>query len=110
MSALGGFALRWGEQNLPPVGTFALLLALIALAFAMTIRWWGTLDFMQRDAQLAAWYWGGTGGAVLVLIGLLALSGKGLLVQGAALMLGGQAAGFFVFWLLWHLRHRGHAA
>lgn len=110
VSILAGFLLRWGEGNLPPAANVALLLGILALAYVGSVRWWATLDFMQKDAQLTAWYWGGTVGGTIMLVALLLWSGKGPAMFGAALMLGGQAAGFVAFWLLWRIRYRGRSA
>src|SRR5690606_13489808 len=87
---------------------FPALVAICALVFAACMPWWRTLDHMQREGHLVSWYWGGLGGATVVLMALVAASGvNGQLSRGAMYLFLGQAAGFFAYWLVWQWAHRG---
>jgi len=90
---------------------FPLLVLICALAFAATIPWWRRVDHMQKSGHLESWYWGGTGGAALVLMALVAGTGvRSELTTGAMYLLAGQAAAFLLYWGVWAWRHRGTEA
>jgi ABC-type Fe3+-siderophore transport system permease subunit len=96
------------EGGLPPAVAFVALLAIFCAAILATLPWWRLLDHMQRDAQYVSGYWGGSVGAITAFAALFAFSGaESELTRGALLVLVGQAAGFFVFWLGWRLRSGG---
>jgi hypothetical protein len=87
---------------------FPALVAVCALAFAACIPWWRKVDHMQREGQLVSWYWGGIGGATLVLLALVAATGVNSdLARGAMYLVLGQTAGFLAYWFAWQWAHRG---
>jgi hypothetical protein len=87
---------------------FPLLVIVCALAFAACLPWWRRADDMQRSGQLISWYWGGSGGAAITLMAIVAATGvTSEASTGALYMILGQAAAFLLFWGGWYLRHRG---
>jgi hypothetical protein len=107
----GGWILRFGEAQWPAWLVFAALVGAIAVAIAATIPWWRALDPMQKEAQLTSWYWGGIGGASIVLMALIASAGVNSdLARGALYLFVGQGGAFALYWLAWSLAHRGTEA
>ena len=107
----GGWILRLGAAAWPAWLVFAALLGVTAVAIAATIPWWRALDPMQKEAQLTSWYWGGIGGAAVVLMALIAAAGvTSDLAKGALYLFVGQGAAFSLYWLAWMLARRGSEA
>lgn len=86
------------------------LLGLCAFAFAAITPWWRKLDDLQKAGQLNAWYWGGQIGGLVVLMALVAATGRNSdLSRGALALFLGEVAGFAVVWLAWRWHSRGPA-
>lgn len=86
------------------------LLGLCALAIGAMVPWWNKLDDLQKAGQLNAWYWGGLIGGLVVLMWLVAATGRSSdLSRGALALLLGETAGFGIAWLVWRWRSRGPA-
>ncbi len=89
---------------------YLVLLGLCALAIGAMVPWWNKLDDAQKAGQLNAWYWGGQMGALVVLMWLVAATGRNSdLSRGALALFLGEAAGFAIAWLIWRWRSRGPA-
>ncbi len=113
-SALAGVVIG---KTVPPQGVsenavlvFPLLLGVCGLVMAAGWLWWRKTDDLQQQGQLVSWYWGGTFGALVMLIYLAVFFGRHSdLSLGATYMFFAQGAGFVVVWLMWRLRGRGQA-
>jgi len=94
--------------NLPPLGTF-LLLVVIAGTILLSLRpWWRKLDHMQKDSHYISWYWGGTFGAAVAVLGLASFIGnQSPEMMGAVILLITQLVTTLLYWIWWSLRHRG---
>ncbi len=89
---------------------FPALLLVGGLGLLISIPWWRRMDDMQRQAQTTTWYWGGTIGAIAVIMALIAGTGvHSEVTKGAMLVLMGQCAAFLIGLAIWRLRHRGDA-
>jgi len=72
------------------------------------LPWWRALDDMQKHGHMIAWYWGGIGGGMAMLMWLIAALGvNSEQVQGVMLVMIGNIVGFVVFWAVWMWRKRG---
>ena len=92
---------------LPAGATFALLFLLAGAVFLTAVPWWRALDEMQKNAQLTAWYWGGSLGLMFGVMCTVVIGGPGSeLVKGAMIVLCTSAATFVVFLLGWGVLHR----
>ncbi len=90
------------------VWLFPLLLGLGALV--MAAGWWRKTDDLQQQGQLISWYWGGTCGALAMLIWLAVFSGRhSAMSMGAGYLFAAQFAGFVIVWLVWRLRGWGQS-
>lgn len=113
-SALAGVVIG---HIVPPQGVsenaflvFPLLLGICGLVMAAGWLWWKKTDDLQQQGQLVSWYWGGTFGALVMLVYLAVFFGRHSdLSLGATYMFFAQGAGFLVAWLMWRLRGRGQA-
>ena len=110
-----GIALRTlvdlGTDRVSPSVMIAFMVPLAATAIAACLPWWRALDEMQKDAQLAGWYWGGTSGAILGVAVAIVLGGvHSDLFRGVLLMGGSQLACFVLCWIGWRVCHRARAA
>jgi len=98
-----------------------LILLLLPLTLFITGLWWRRLDEAAREAHKWAWYWGATGGLILVLPLLIALDighgadmarplgfvgGDELIMFGMLSVLVLQVLGYAVAWAYWWLRRR----
>ncbi|QDH35958.1 cytochrome d ubiquinol oxidase subunit II [Porphyrobacter sp. YT40] len=93
-----------------PVWVFPLLIGICGLVMAAGWLWWRKTDDLQQHGQLVSWYWGGTFGALVMLVYLAVFFGRHSDISlGAIYLFFAQFAGFFVFWLVWRLRGRGQA-
>ena len=106
---LANHALRAKESLGSPSLVLALLLGFTAVAFAAGMPWWRKLDDLQKSGQLNAWYFGGQVGGLVVLLALVAFTGKSDYSRGALALLVGELAGFVIFWLVWRWHSRGPA-
>lgn len=96
-----------GSALLTPSVTFALLFILSVACFMSAVPWWRALDEMQKDAQLTAWYWGGSVGLMFGVMCTVVIGGPGSdLVKGAMIVMCTTAVTFFVFLLGWRVLHR----
>jgi len=94
-----------GEQFWLVLGTG---LAVLAATLWAGLPWWRAMDDMQKHGQMIAWYWGGIGGGLAMLMWLIAALGLNSdQAQGAVALFGGQAVGFLAFWAVWKWRKRG---
>ena len=90
-----------------------------ALAFGMLA--WRKMDETAREAHKNAWFWGGSFGLMLALLGLITafrmdphpalllkfrLQPVWLMTIGAGLAGGASAAGYAAVWAVWWLRRR----
>lgn len=92
------------------VWLFPLLLGLGGIMMAAGWLWWRKTDDLQQQGQLVSWYWGGTCGALAMLIYLMVFFGRHSdMSVGAAYLFFAQGAGFAIVWLVWRLRGRGQA-
>lgn len=89
---------------------FPLLLGVGAVVMAAGWLWWRKTDDLQQQGQLVSWYWGGTCGALAMLIYMAVFFGRHSDISlGATYMFFAQGAGFAIMWLVWRLRGRGQA-
>ncbi|NBW76849.1 MAG: hypothetical protein EBR34_13775 [Sphingomonadaceae bacterium] len=89
---------------------YLVLLGLCALAIGAMVPWWHKLDDVQKAGQLNAWYWGGLIGGLVVLMWLVAATGRTSdFSRGALALLLGETAGFGIAWLIWRWRSSGPA-
>jgi uncharacterized membrane protein YfcA len=87
---------------------FPLLLGVCAAVMGAGWLWWRKTDDLQQQGQLLSWYWGGTFGALVMLVYLCVFFGRHSdLSLGATYLFFAQGAGFLVVWLVWRLRGRG---
>jgi hypothetical protein len=92
------------------VPVFVLLMGVWGLVMAAAWLWWRRTDDLQQQGQLVSWYWGGSFGAVVMLVYLAVFFGRHSEISlGATYMFFAQVAGFLVVWLIWRLRGRGQA-
>ncbi|MGR4866199.1 hypothetical protein [Caulobacter sp. LARHSG274] len=97
-----GLLIIQGRDHIPTTAILVLLALLIGGALFACVPWWRRLDDMARDAHLTAWYWGGSFGAGIGLLGIAASAGvRGAIFQGGALVVLAQVAAYVVFWLAW---------
>ncbi len=106
--AVGGHLLNLGPPGENFWLVFPALLLVFAIGFWAVHPWWRNLDDVQRTGHLVAWYWGGQAGAVIVLVALVAATGKhsAYSLGGLAVFLG-EAVAFGIAWLIWRYRLRG---
>lgn len=89
---------------------FPVVLAIYAPVLAIVWLWWKKTDDLQQHGQLVSWYWGGTFGALALLIYVITFYGRESPITLGALYMGGaQMVGFVMVWLIWQLRGRGQA-
>lgn len=105
------------------IGSGLFLVAVMAVALAVTVWWWRRLDEAAREAHKWAWYWGGSAGMMLGLAvvmtlatcnvdlgGFLSVDTKpiDLIVGGMMSILLFQVVGYTLAWAWWWLaRMRG---
>jgi hypothetical protein len=107
----GGAMLRWLGPGQHFWVTFPLLIAACVVAGWAAAPWWRRMDDMQREGHLISWYWGGIGGALVALMALVAATSvRSQLATGGFLVLIGETAGFFIYWLFWARGRRGPTA
>lgn len=92
------------------VWLFVLLLGVGGMVMVAGWLWWRNTDDLQQQGQLVSWYWGGTCGALAMLIYLAVFFGRHSDISlGATYLFFAQFAGFFMVWLVWRLRGRGQS-
>lgn len=97
-----------GSQS--PAFVFPLLLGVCALVMAAGWLWWKKTDDLQQQGQLISWYWGGTFGALVMMVYLIVFFGRHSdLSLGATYLFFAQGAGFAMVWIIWRLRGRGQS-
>lgn len=102
--AIGKLAPASGASDNPAV-ILPTLLVLASLVIGATWLWWQNTDDVQKQGQLVSWYWGGSAGAVVMLIALLVFTGRDSeLIRGAGYLFFAQFAGFALVWSAWKLR------
>lgn len=106
--SVGGLLLNLGPPGENFWLVFPALLLVFAIGFAAVHPWWRGLDDVQRTGQLVSWWWGGQAGAVIVLVALVAATGKRseYSLGGLAVFLG-EAVAFGIAWAIWRYRLRG---
>lgn len=93
-----------------PAILFPVLLGVCGLVMAAAWLWWKKTDDVQQQGQLISWYWGGTFGALAMMVYLVVFFGRHSDISlGATYLFFAQGAGFLVVWLVWRLRGRGEA-
>jgi hypothetical protein len=105
-------ALVAGGSKLPsPTGTIVLLALLSALGILSCLPWWRALDEMQRDTNLASWYWGSCWGGGTGALSALVIGGPDSAVaKGAIMVVFCQLLGSSVIWIAMRLIRRPQAA
>jgi hypothetical protein len=99
-----------GGGSPQPHLVFPLMLLLYGLVLGVVWLWWKRTDDLQQQGQLVSWYWGGSTGALAMLIYVMTFFGReSPITVGATYMLGAQIAGFVLVWLVWLARGRGQA-
>lgn len=95
-----------GVEN--PALVLPLLLGLGMLILAGAWPWWNKTDDLQKQGQLISWWWGGTAGALAMLIVLITLTGRHSdMSLGAIYIFMAEFAGMVVAYLVWKIRGRG---
>lgn len=97
---------------------FTVSLIGVAVAFALSIVYWRNIDEAAREAHKFAWFWGASGG-ILVMLPVGALIGSERLVAvmgdrspgewvffGVSALLAAQLIGYGLVWAGWWLRQR----
>lgn len=86
------------------------LLAMAVPLAGLVWIWWRAMDDVQKAGQTNSWYWGGSVGAFLFVVYLIAERAQhsefGL---GAFAMFMAQCAGFVLMWTVWKLRGMARA-
>lgn len=87
---------------------FPALLIVFAVGMGAVLPWWRGLDDVQKTGQMVSWWWGGQIGGVIVLMALVATTGKRseYSLGGLAVFLG-EVMAFVIAWLIWRYRLRG---
>jgi hypothetical protein len=99
-----------GGGSSQPLLVFPLMLALYAPVLVIVWLWWKKTDDLQQQGQLVSWYWGGSCGALALLIYVMTFFGRESdITRGALYMFGAQIVGFVLVWLVWLVRGRGQA-
>ena len=99
-----------GTGSANPGIVFPILLGVCGLVMAAGWLWWKKTDDLQQQGQLISWYWGGTTGALAMMVYLVVHYGRHSdLSLGATYLFFAQGAGFLAVWLVWRLRGRGQA-
>lgn len=89
---------------------FPLLLGVCGMVMAAGWLWWRKTDDLQQQGQLISWYWGGTFGALAMLVYLAVFFGRHSdMSLGAIYLFFAQFGGFVIVWLVWRLRGRGQS-
>ena len=89
---------------------FPALILLAALVFSLLGIWWRALDDVQKSGQTNSWYWGGSAGALVFFLWLIADRAQhSEYAQGAFAMFVAQVIGFAVVWGAWKVRGMGKA-
>lgn len=126
LGLIGGVGAGWLSRQAGLRGTIAtaVLMALVLGAgVGVSALWWRRLDEAAREAHKWAWYWGGSLGMVVGLVGVLTLSARAvdisplfrpdmrpvdLIVAGMMSILVFQIVGYALAWAWWWLgRMRG---
>lgn len=99
-----------GGGSSQPQLVFPFMLALYAPVLVIAWMWWKKTDDLQQQGQLVSWYWGGSCGALALLIYVITFFGRESdITRGAVYMAGAQIVGFVLVWLVWLVRGRGQA-
>lgn len=114
----GGALLSETGIVLPPALVFSASLVAIAVFFWVCVIYWRNIDEAAREAHKFAWFWGGTGGMMLMLpLGALGSDDRLLAVfhqrpptewvlLGFLTLLTAQLTGYGLVWVGWWLRQR----
>jgi hypothetical protein len=90
---------------------FPILVVGCVVALLACVPWWNRLDDMQKQGHLVSWYWGGTAGAIVSLMGLVAHSGvRSDLATGGMIVLLAEAGAYLLWWAFWAHGRRGPKA
>lgn len=94
------------EENFWLIYPFTLLVA--GAALTATLPWWRKLDDIQKSGHLVSWYWGGSAGALIVLLAMFSATGdrSDYTLGGMAVFIG-QVVAYAIVWAVWRLRLRG---
>jgi len=117
---VGGAHAVFGQLSiaLPRPLIFSVSLVGVAIAFALSVVYWRNIDEAAREAHKFAWFWGASGG-ILVILPLCALIGSERLVAvmgerspgewvffGVSTLLVAWIIGYGLVWAGWWLRQR----
>lgn len=92
--------------------------AVLAAMFAASVVYWRSIDEAAREAHKFAWFWGGSGGLLVMLPISALISSERLtavmgehspgewVVFGMMSMLAAQIVGYLLVWAAWWLRQR----
>lgn len=118
LTGAGGSILKEAGIVLPRMAAFSASVFIVAVLFWVSIIYWRNLDEAAREAHKFAWFWGATGG-MLVMLPIAALVSAERLVAvlgqrgpaewvalGFASLLLAQLAGYGLVWAGWWLRQR----
>ena len=90
---------------------FALLTFGCGLALLACVPWWKRLDDMQKHGHLVSWYWGGTAGGIVALMGLVAAKGiRSEMASGGMAVLLAGAVVFLIVLVVWSIRQTSSSA
>ena len=110
-AALGlavGYLTEGDRFGLSPILTFVFLLGLAALACVPLAPWWNRLDDMQKQSQYESWYWGGTIGMLLGLLGLIAsVDAQSEMAKGGLIVVMAQFVGYVLYSIWFRIRNGG---
>ncbi len=118
LTGFGGSMLREFGVVLPQLAVFGASVIVVIALFWVSVIYWRNIDEAAREAHKFAWFWGGTGG-MLVMLPLASLVSTERLVAvvgqrspsewvalGFVSLLLAQLVGYGLVWAGWWLRQR----
>jgi len=119
-AVLGGSTVVLAELDiaLPPALILGGGLVAVAVLLWVSVIYWQNIDEAAREAHTFAWFWGGSGGLLLMLPVAAAIRGEFLIAVfgqrspsdwvmiGFAALLAAQLIGYGLVWSIWWLRRR----
>ena len=119
-AVLGASTVLLGELgiSLPPALILGGGLVAVAVLLWVSVIYWQNIDEAAREAHTFAWFWGGSGGLLLMLPVAAAIRGDMLIAVfgqkspsdwvwlGFGALLAAQLIGYGLVWTIWWLRRR----
>jgi len=114
----GGALLAKTGLSLPPGLVFAASLVAMVVFFWVCVVYWRNIDEAAREAHKFAWFWGGTGGLIVLMpVGALVTNERLVamfherspsewVILGFLTLLTAQLVGYGLVWAGWWLRQR----